>query len=784
MESLLKEFNLTEEQEAAVDIKRNIALSAGAGSGKTRVLTARFLYLLASGVDIDSIVALTFTEKAALEMKERVMEAIFHRIKKDRENRTLWQTSLDKLSGANISTIHSFCASILRENATYVGIDYNFGIVDELEGRVAIDDIWQNMMHRYSEEDRHMEFMGYMSDSMGKEYSEEMLQRDILGTRVSILESGWTLDEFGQISHGNKMAAYVIDLMLELDRRYAKYKLDRDILDYNDLQTLCFKVLSDRDINDRYNKRYRYFMVDEFQDTNEIQKNIIYALVKDGDTIPSGSLFVVGDFKQSIYGFRGTDYRIFGQVQSELGDDNNKSLKTCFRSEGDLVHGINSIFTTLIDPYEPMVPFKEEESKAEKERRIKLLKYSPQKATSGAKASMDELKRYVKSKDQGEIEDFYDILSKLKGNISMVQPMEDQYMGEAVVRSIDILLSLGLEYGDICILVRSRSLNHEIEEKLLQYNIPYSIVGGSSLYETREIRNIMTVYDLVIDRSYELDHNYLKLLEVLKSDLFNLPDDLLLFVRKNQVENELPSYWAAIEYSLGVVESNYDIDKLYYAYSVLENLWKASSRLNSVQLLEHIVDECNIIDKVIWQENGLQKVRNIEKLLDIADELDREKLLSRRGLIEHLYILSEQFNEEQGALEALDGQAIKIMTIHQSKGLEFKGVIIPGMEKDLLYMSNRENSNKGIIQADARLLLRGFGDEEDEFTKHMKSLLAEETDENIRLLYVAMTRAKKYVMLVGREDNRKGDKLNSFLKMIEYAMKENKEVQEWVEIIS
>lgn len=173
MEIPLEEFNLTDEQQDAIDIDKNIALAAGVG--KTRVLTSRYIHLLSNGVDMDSIVTLTFTEKAALEMKERVMEAIFHKIKNDGENRMLWQANLDKLGGANISTMYSFCAGILREIAAYIGINYNFDILDEVEGQLVIDSIWHDMLYELVDDHRYSRFIEYISHQMDKEYSYEML---------------------------------------------------------------------------------------------------------------------------------------------------------------------------------------------------------------------------------------------------------------------------------------------------------------------------------------------------------------------------------------------------------------------------------------------------------------------------------------------------------------------------------------------------------------------------------------------------------------------------------
>lgn len=784
MGKLLEAFSLTEEQREAVDIDKNIALSAGAGSGKTRVLTYRYLKLLESGVDIDSIVALTFTEKAALEMKERVMVAILDMIRRDRANRHLWQNNLDRLNRANISTIHSFCTNILRENAAFIGIDYNFTIIDELESQLILDNIWETIISSISRDNEFQDFIQFMSTQMGKEYTTDMLKSDILRIRTSILSRGWNLRELGENECKDTLSGLVMKLISYIDSAYFEYKMEKDMLDYDDLQTLCYEVLCIDKINRIYKDRYTYFMIDEFQDTNQIQKDIIYSLVEDdtGD-IPQGTLFVVGDFKQSIYGFRGTDYRIFQEVQDDLGSQCIRSLKTSFRSKREIIYGINNIFFPLIDSYEDMLPFKEDEDG--KEKRIKLIKYSPNRSASETKNSIDQVKRYIKSKERKDIRILRDKLFELRENISKVQPIDEGTMGEAVVRSISMLTSLGLEYSDICILVRSRSLNYEMEEKLIEYNIPYIIVGGSNLFDAKEVKDIINIYELILDGYYLLDDSYLKLIEVLKSDIFNISDDVLLLIRKNQVERNLPSFWDSIAYTIKSMRPGYDRDRLSYAYFAIEKLSKDCSNLNVVDALTYIVQKCELIERLICHRQGIQKIRNVEKLLNMAEELDDKMLFYGNEFIEYFRMLEEHSREEEGILDAQDSQAIRIMTIHQAKGLEFGGVIIPGIEKDLLYMSNREISNMGVTFDNDNLLFRGYNGqgEKDTFTCYAEDQSLEEIEEGIRLLYVAMTRAKDYVVLVGKEDKKDSNMLNSFYNMLLYAINSNEEAEKWIETI-
>ena len=402
--SFAKFFGLNKEQSAAVDVEKNISLSAGAGSGKTRVLTSRFLTLLDSGTSIDEIVAITFTEKAALEMKSRIRSGILDKIAiEDSQSRGLWQHQLDNLNRASINTIHSFAATIVRENAAFLGIDFNFGIINQIQKTVFLKSKLAYIVDYIFSKEDNSEEVNFLSNLFENDYSVEQMYSDILKLREDIAESSHSIDDILEKSKADKLTSFVLKIVKELDESYYEYKLFKDVLDFGDLQKKSLEILENELMCNNYKDRYKNFLVDEFQDTNELQRKILYKLTADeqGKLIPR-KLFVVGDFKQAIYGFRGTDSTIFKRVSADIGKSGLKSLNICYRSEKEIIKGINEIFQHLIEDYQPLKHKDEDDdqSKKEIEKRINIVTYSGEKsedtdAVKNAKAII---------KEKGEIE--------------------------------------------------------------------------------------------------------------------------------------------------------------------------------------------------------------------------------------------------------------------------------------------------------------------------------------------------------------------------------------------
>lgn len=780
-------LTLSTEQEAAVDITKNIAVSAGAGSGKTRVLTNRYLRLLDSGIGIEEIIAITFTEKAALEMKERIRRAIVEKLEDSSEDKKKWQKALDKLSRANISTIHSFCAKVIRENAASLGIDFKFNIINEIDKKSVLYEAIGKSLEIIISSGENEEVLKNLVETFGEGYLEDKFKKELIEISEKISQKGRKLEEVFEELQDDELANLVLKILLNTEVFYKEYKIKNDGLDYTDLEMLCKEVLEDKRVRDRYKERYKRFLVDEFQDTNEIQKSIIYSFVSDesGKLLPK-RLFVVGDSKQSIYGFRGTDYTIYRKVAKDIGEDGQKSLSTCYRSKPEIIHGINEIFSRLIDQYESLKVPGEESEKIIDEKRLILLTYN--KEDSDEESSVKKVKEAIKEKNIS-IEKFKELLDELKSSYNKVQ-VKNSIKQEAISKAIRYLFDKGLKAMDICILVRSKYIIPAIEDELKKYNVPYCVIGGRGFYEKEEIKEILNLYELVIgDFTKDFSVNIeVRIIKALRSFVFNISDDVLYKIKLQQLEIGSLNYFQAMELVYDGMKDIEERKKLENAYLTLLKLSRVETRLCAVQILNAIIETCRIKEALLMHEEGLQKYRNIEKLIFEAEKFDKEKLFTPEEFIMHLEVLNDNNLEDaEASLDSEDTEAVKIMTIHQSKGLEFEGVIIPEMDSDQLKISKKEENKNNLVYYDGKIISK-FDTQNsqaenkemtDEYKSYFQNQLLKEIDESIRVLYVALTRAKQYAVMVGEElaeevseiseDSEKITKLNSFMKQVLYA---------------
>lgn len=767
-------FKLSEEQEAAVDISQNIAVSAGAGSGKTRVLTNRFLKLLEAGLNIEEIAAITFTEKAALEMKERIRAAINEKLQHTDNDK--WRNILDKLTRANISTIHGFCAKIVRENAASVGIDFKFSIIGDVEKREALYNIYNSVLKQFYETAEYNDIISNITELYGKGYFASGMLKELLNVRTKIKNEGKKTETLYAEYSKDPLIEFLLSLLINIDKAYTNFKLTEDVLDYDDLENYCYDIVQNKEIMKRYKNRYKRFLVDEFQDTNIIQKNIIYSFVSDeNNELMDKRLFVVGDPKQSIYGFRGADHEVFEKVSEDIGINGSKCLSDCYRSKNEIIIGINEIFKKLIKNYEPLVcPDKNAEIA---QKRIIILNYKNEKQNN----SITEIKEAIRSNN---FDQFSSTLEKLKVDQNIKN--DDNIDGNAVIKGIEILLNKGLRYKDICILVRSKYLIDNIEGQLKKYNIPYCIIGGRGFYNKAEVAEILNLLKVINDGFSGQELNEKNIIRLLRSYIFNVPDDLLYKIKIEQLENNCTNYFEAAAYVIDGLSKAEHGDILRYAYLSLKELAELKEKLSVAELLKAIIKKLGIKEKVLSQENGRQKYRNIEKLILTADTLDKENLFSFEEFIEYIDKLNDNNSDEaEASLDTEDTEAVKIMTIHQSKGLEFEGVILPGMDKDQLYTTNEELENENFIYYNSKIISRYIMEsdyeESEDYRSYKEYRLLKEIEEVTRILYVALTRAKQYILMTGKESEQepaeileekdKIKQLNTFMKQIKYALK-------------
>lgn len=390
--------NLNEAQKAAViDTEGALLVLAGAGSGKTRVLTTRVAYLVQhNGVEPYHILAITFTNKAAGEMKARINNMLG-------ESADVW-----------ISTFHSMCAQILFRECEHIGYGHNFSIYSEVESSRLLKRI--------------------MKTTDGETDSEKGAKLfDIYFGHIKRIK-GFNADpeEYAAAIGESKVRRET----MRLYDLYQKALKDNNAMDFDDLLINTVKLFEEcPDVLEKYQRRFRYIHVDEFQDTNKIQYRLVKLLAGG-----CGNLFVVGDEDQSIYGWRGAEISNILDFKKDFPEAKMYKLEENYRSTAHILNAANRVIAN------------------NKKRFDKVLHTS---------------------KDEGK-------------RVEVFTAFNDREEVDYVMRNINDLVSLaGMNYGDIAILMRANSLSRQFEEALTLYNMPYRVYGGIRFYERREIKELL-----------------------------------------------------------------------------------------------------------------------------------------------------------------------------------------------------------------------------------------------------------------------------------------------------
>lgn len=780
IDNICDEYGVSKEQADALDIENSIALKAGAGSGKTNVLTKRYLKILndIDFIDIDNIVAITFTKKAASEMKERIRKEIAHKIvcSKNLDVKKKWVNYDILLSSANIDTIHGFCEKILRDNFESLGIDPEFTVLDDSESQISLNKLLDSIIDEFVKNPENESVIKSMiSKYSTKLITDNYLKNGILNLIYELRLKGITPNDINiKETIDNKAFIDVANVSMLLVKslyyKYKKFKLNNDFLDFDDLLLMTDELLEDDKIREKYLLKYKYILVDEFQDIDNIQKSILYKLTIKNGKIPPGKLFIVGDQKQSIYGFRGSDYWIFDEVSKKIEMDGGKiqTLSNCYRSTKNIIETINAIFSNLLTPYNDILAVKNEKTLED----VELITWDNKDFKDEKKERWDKIKKIISNDEKSN--DLYRIL---KSKISISKSSKD-YQGEIIAGRIKKLVETGnYSFKDIAILLRSRGSLKSIENVLLKRDIPYCVIGGLGFWGKSEINDIISLYNLV----FNLDDT-ISFLTALKSPIFNFTDEDLF-----ELMDTFNSY--------GSGRLIYTLEKYRDKYNNKLNIKRACDIFKKISEFNGIYSAYEILDKIIAltdyrnilmsQTNGFQRVRNLEKLQEIFKNFEKKNIYSARDLISYLNSLEEtsEFDSE-AFLDNEESNAVKILTIHAAKGLEFDACIIPDMEKTA-DKTAKINKPFILLNDDNYIVPIGINDNgildkdiNPEYKKAYDKLLNREIEESKRIFYVAATRAKKFLAFVGeKKENSKGKdndltgaRLNSFMKQLNYAL--------------
>ncbi len=846
----------TSEQQAAIHIHdKNLIVVAGAGSGKTRILVERFLQLLEANHSwqIHALVAITFTEAAAWEMRGRLRTALQRRAQSAGER---WARHLAKLDSARIDTIHGLCADLLRANAAQAGVDPLFEVLAETDSALllsdAVDDIlaeldaplaklfaqvdafqiketlqelalaqaetpplpadaaqlfaqWQtrwsesaletrdqllraseitalselpkppgadklaNLARQYAGDLRRIAAAGdaqtvqllldtcYREGKVGniggaKAWGGKAEKTHAAQTLRNLRERIKAALEFigeppDELDRDSAAALLLWDGLLQgLRERYAALKRERALLDFNDLEQLAAQLLQNPQVQQRYRGcEFKHLLVDEFQDTNRAQWQIIQSLA---DLSRGGSLFVVGDPKQSIYQFRGADVSVFERVREQIASQAQGlelPLATSFRAHHPLVKQFNALFRRLLvrdessptRQYEVVFdqPMRAFRTAAPEQAALELLLLDKAvRDNNGKQVSAKNGRKQNYAADDMRRWEAYEIAQRIQELIAEERPIHDrQRDGWRPLR-----------YGDIAILFRALSKAPLYEEVFKARGIPYLTVAGRGYFDRQEVWDILALL-----RALHNPADDLSLAAALRSPLFAFSDDMLLALRLMTTDNAEPlPLWTALqkadETCPGIALA--DLPRLRQARKALDELRRMAGRVSISQLLRQALAATHYLAILTGLPDGARRRGNIEKLLQLADDSSQQTLGEFSQYLSDLS--TREAREGEALLEAHD--SVRLMTVHASKGLEFPLVILADASwsrtafSPLLHADPQHGLSCKVYDPASNKYESGFAHKRNLALQRLK-----ETAEAKRLLYVAATRAQDYLLISG-----------------------------------
>ena len=605
MEELLKELN-PRQKEAVMETEGPCLVIAGAGSGKTKVLTYKISYLMKEkGVKPWNILAITFTNKAANEMKERINALVG-----------------DAINDIWLGTFHSICVRILRKFIDRIGYEQSFAIFDTTDQKTLI----KNCMKELNIDP--------------KLFTDRSILSEISNAKNDML----TPEKYEEIANGD----YRKEVTSKVYYLYQKKLRENNAIDFDDIINFTINILTDNaDVLDYYSNKFKYILVDEYQDTNKSQFMLISLLAS-----RFGNITVVGDNDQSIYRFRGADITNILNFEKDFPGSKIVKLEQNYRCTGNILKAANAVIKHNQNKYEKKLWTENEE-----------------------------------------------------GNLPYIYCGEDEY-GEAsfIVEEINKLRREEyFKYSDYVVLYRMNSQSRAIEDILRREDIPYKIVGGLKFYERKEIKDIIAYLRLIANPADNLS-------------LERIINEPKRGVGKTSIENvEKISAELGISMYQVIKEADKYIPRI---YNNTREFIKLIEELRSLdvpisELIKQTLNKSGYTDS-LKNENTVEaesRIENLEEFLTVAMEFEKEE--ADNSLPEFLETIS--LSSDTDNLEETDNM-VTLMTLHSAKGLEYPVVFLVGMEDGI-------------------------------FPGHKSIDNPEDIEEERRLFYVGITRAKQYLFL-------------------------------------
>ncbi len=849
---------LTSHQQKALNFKNHISLTANAGSGKTFVLSRRYLEIaLSENGTLRKIAAITFTDKAASELYKKIADQVEERFKlsNSEEEKKLLSKIRRQLVSANIATIHSFCIDILKQFPVEAGLDANFQPIDEitsddlielsveetikesLSGNADADECkylvrlfgskfllssqlkylikdrkkvfsLQEGIYNQSEEKiaekfyknfcefanrlvniNHDEFInaftkinetvlsansgndraleirkllnefqpenpiekkielihsikkfaftksdqiwkqGYLNNSLQDALSREILISEKYISELSHLNLPQNHKEIEQ--ELARFGKSILKLFNKAVEKYESKKKENGYLDYEDILILTKNILKITAVKNDLSRKFKYIMVDEYQDTNEIQYNIFLPIL---DDLKEGNLFVVGDEKQSIYMFRDAELEVFRVTKQNISNTSGEnflmSLPDSFRMAPGICLFVNKLFRNLF-------------------------------------SNPNELFNEVQHSDlvcakQEETESLIEIIigaSEKKDNNSDVLSEAELAAGRIISLTNGIGISKNLKWKDIAVLVRKRKSFASLEKIFIEKNIPFNIVGGKGFYQRQSVYDIYNYISFLLDNK-----NDTALVGILRSPFFTVSDGLIYEITFKRGE----TLWHKL------IQQSKENKKLQGVVEVLETNIGLGKTYNAPQLLRKILSESPYLSVLAQKAAGAQETANISKLVKLTIDFQSKGYKTLYDYVNFLKESIEETEDEAQAAIADESDSVKVMTLHQAKGLEYPAVFLYNCHETttsdaVKKGSTRVDKNFGLLTK-VPLNNEYFGEYFSAPINSVFDLISskKETAELKRLFYVGATRAKNYLFISAPEVN--NYKANSFMHLLQEGL--------------
>ena len=892
----------TDEQLKAINLSGvNILVSAAAGSGKTSVLVERIVNKIVNEkVDIDKILVVTFTNAAASEMKQRLMDEIYKKIEECPDDQNL-QRQLLLINKANISTIHSFCLNVIRNNFFEIGMSSNFRVADESEIEImkqeVIEDIFEDKYESQDEEffkllntytsykddsylkdmilkiyefiqsdpfpdkwiesaveDYNLEYTDFSNTKWGKiilekakdsiddcrvsllsaieeislypnlgdflitlnkdfkdinnmnfeswddfffqinnkvwntwprknKISEEEKEvkeraksiRDLVKGNLENIQKSVRCDSKGAIQDIKEMydtLKLLYNLVECFEDEFTKRKREKNIVDFSDIEHLALKILVDEngrptEIAKKYD--FNEIEIDEYQDSNSVQEYILKS-VSNGKNI-----FMVGDVKQSIYKFRQANPKLFLQKYNEyiLPKDNVEEntkilLYKNFRSRKDILDITNLVFTNIMSEKLGEIEYTEEEA-LNQGREFEDIDLD-------CKTELNIINMQEEKDDNSELQEVIE-------NAALE--------ARVVIRKINELHSKGIPYKDMTILLRSpKSVASIYEKELMQENIPVFSDITTEYLHTIEIDTIMSLLKVIDNPLQDIP-----LVTVLRSAIGGFTDNELIEIR---LVNKSDLFYKAFKEAedSNLINDNLKL-KIQNFLSLLEKLKQKEKEMTLEEFIWNIYSETGYYHYVGLMPDGNLRQANLKKLFEKAKEYEK---ISFKGLFNFIIFMEKvgTTNNDLSAARVIgeNDDVVRIMSIHKSKGLEFPIVFLCGTSKKF----NLRDMNDKIVldnQIGIGVNYLSNGIEFPTLTKEAIKIKSkkESISEEMRILYVALTRAKNKLIIVGtskdinkdledkRQELNKYYKFNKPEKLNSEIVEKYRSYLDWLELV-